>query len=146
MIFRQLFEPVSSTYTYLLGCPETRQAVLIDPVMPAWQRDLKVMNDLGLKLVMTIDTHIHADHITSATMLKREIGSRIALPALDALPCADVPMQEGVPVEVGGIRLNPMHTMDPLRKTPMNDRCLLLGIAINPVYSQRVCRRKQLLR
>ena len=40
MIFRQLFEPVSSTYTYLLGCPETRQAVLIDPVMPAWQRDL----------------------------------------------------------------------------------------------------------
>ena len=110
MIFRQLFEPVSSTYTYLLGCPETRQAVLIDPVMPAWQRDLEIVKELGLKLVMTIDTHIHADHITSATMLKREVGSRIALPALDALPCTDVPMQEGVPVEVGGIRLNPMHT------------------------------------
>lgn len=110
MIFRQLFEPVSSTYTYLLGCPETKQAVLIDPVMPAWQRDLKVVNDLGLQLVMTIDTHLHADHITSATMLKREVGSRIALPALDALPCTDVPMQEGVPVEIGGIHLNPIHT------------------------------------
>lgn len=110
MIFRQLFEPVSSTYTYLLGCPETMQAVLIDPVMPAWQRDLEVVNELGLKLVMTIDTHIHADHITSATMLKREVASRIALPALDALPCTDVPMREGVPVEIGGIRLNPMHT------------------------------------
>jgi sulfur dioxygenase len=110
MIFRQLFEPVSSTYTYLLGCPETRQAVLIDPVMPAWQRDLAVVHELGLKLMMTIDTHIHADHITSAAMLKREAGSRIGIPALDALPCTDVPLQEGVPVEIGGIRLQPMHT------------------------------------
>ncbi len=110
MIFRQLFEPVSSTYTYLLACPETREAVLIDPVMPAWQRDLQVVKDLGLKLAMTIDTHIHADHITSATMLKREAGSRIVLPALDALPCMDVGMQEGVPLRIGGIRLDPMHT------------------------------------
>jgi sulfur dioxygenase len=110
MIFRQLFEPVSSTYTYLLGCPETRQAVLIDPVMPTWQRDLQAVNELGLKLVMTIDTHIHADHITSATRLKREAGSRIALPALDALPCTDVGMEEGVPLQIGGLRLDPMHT------------------------------------
>ncbi len=110
MIFRQLFEPVSSTYTYLLACPQTRQAALIDPVMLAWQRDLQVVNELGFKLVVTIDTHIHADHITSATMLKREAGSRIALPALDALPCTDVGMQEGVPLQVGGIRLDPMHT------------------------------------
>jgi sulfur dioxygenase len=110
MIFRQLFEPVSSTYTYLLACPQTREAVLIDPVMPAWQRDLQLVNDLGLKLVMTIDTHVHADHITSATMLKREAGSRIALPALDALPCTDIGMHEGVPVQLGGVRLDPMHT------------------------------------
>lgn len=110
MIFRQLFEPVSSTYTYLLGCPHTREAVLIDPVMPAWQRDLQVVNELGLKLVMTIDTHIHADHITSATMLKREAGSRVALPALDALDCTDVGLHEGVPLQIGGVRLDPMHT------------------------------------
>lgn len=110
MIFRQLFEPVSSTYTYLLGCPETGQAVLIDPVMPAWQRDLRVANDLGLQLVMTVDTHIHADHITSASLLKREVGSRIAIPALDALPCTDVGIEDGVPIQVGGLRLDPMHT------------------------------------
>lgn len=110
LIFRQLFEPVSSTYTYLLGCPETGDAVLIDPVMPAWQRDLQVVTGLGLKLVMTIDTHIHADHITSASMLKREAGSRIALPALDALPCTDVGMQDGVPLQVGSLRLDPIHT------------------------------------
>jgi len=110
MIFRQLFEPVSSTYTYLLACPQTREAVLIDPVMPAWQRDLEVVNDLGLKLVMTIDTHIHADHITSATMLKREAGSRIGLPALDALACTDVGLHDGVPIQIGTVRLDPMHT------------------------------------
>ena len=110
MIFRQLFEPVSSTYTYLLGCEETGEAALIDPVMPAWQRDLKAVNDLGLRLVMTIDTHIHADHITSASMLKREVGSRIAIPALDALECTDIGMEEGVPLQLGGVRLDPMHT------------------------------------
>ncbi len=110
MIFRQLFEPVSSTYTYLLACPETREAVLIDPVMPAWQRDLQVVNDLGLKLVMTIDTHVHADHITSATMLKREAGSRIALPALDGLACTDFGLEDGIALKIGSIRLDPMHT------------------------------------
>lgn len=110
MIFRQLFEPVSSTYTYLLGCPETGQALLIDPVMPAWQRDLEVINDLGFKLAMTLDTHIHADHITSALTLKREAGSRIATPTLDALPCTEVGLEDGVPLKIGSIELGPMHT------------------------------------
>ena len=64
MIFRQLFEPLSSTYTYLLGCEETRQAVLIDPVIVAIDRDLAEVNRLGLTLAYTLETHIHADHIT----------------------------------------------------------------------------------
>ncbi len=110
MIFRQLFEPVSSTYTYLLGCADTGEAVLIDPVLPAWQRDLEMVNGLGLRLVMTIDTHIHADHITAASVLKREAGSRIATPALDALPCTDVGIEDSVPLQVGGLRFDPMHT------------------------------------
>lgn len=110
MIFRQFFEPVSSTYTYLLGCEETRQAVLIDPVLPAWQRDLEEISKLGLKLAFTVDTHIHADHITAALRLKREAGSRIANAAADGLPCTDVGLCEGAPFEVGGIRLEPLHT------------------------------------
>ena len=110
MIFRQLFEPLSSTYTYLLGCEDTGEAALIDPVMPAWQRDLRAVNELGLRLVMTIDTHIHADHITSASLLKREVGSRITVPALDALPCTDVGMEDSTPLQIGGVRLDPMHT------------------------------------
>ncbi len=66
MIFKQLFEPISSTYTYLLGCEKTGQALLIDPVLPAWERDLAEIKKLGLKLAYTVETHIHADHITSA--------------------------------------------------------------------------------
>lgn len=110
MIFRQLFEPVSSTYTYLVGCPETGEAALVDPVMPAWQRDLQVVNELGLRLTMTIDTHIHADHLTSASILKREVGSRIVLPGLDELPCTDVAMVDAVPLRIGSIQLDPLHT------------------------------------
>ncbi len=110
MIFKQLFEPVSSTYTYLLGCEDTRQAVLIDPVLPAWQRDLAAIGALGLKLAYTVDTHIHADHMTSAIRLKREVGSRIVNPALDQLTCTDIPIEEGKPFTFGSISLKPLHT------------------------------------
>lgn len=110
MIFRQLFEPLSSTYTYLLGCEETGQAVLIDPVYPAWERDLGVIGSLGLKLAYTVETHVHADHITSALRLKRETGSRIACPAPDALPCADIGLEDGKPFVVGSLSLLPLHT------------------------------------
>jgi sulfur dioxygenase len=110
MIFRQLLEPVSSTYTYLLGCPETGQAVLIDPVVNAIERDLRVLQEFGLRLACTLDTHIHADHITSALELKRRTGSRIAAPAFDRLPCADVPMEEGRPLQVGSLHIAGLHT------------------------------------
>lgn len=110
MIFRQLFEPLSSTYTYILGCGETGESLLIDGVMPTWQRDLDVINALGLTLTHTLDTHIHADHITSAKTLKREAGSRIAHPRVDGLDCTDIPLEEGVPLTVGSIELHPLFT------------------------------------
>ena len=110
MIFRQLFEPISSTYTYLLGCPDTGQAVLIDPVLPTWERDLAAVRGLGLTLAYTVDTHIHADHITSANKLKQMVGSKIAGSAYDELPCTDMPLEEGKPFTVGSIQLEPLHT------------------------------------
>lgn len=110
MIFRQLFEPVSSTYTYLLGCEETGQAVLVDPVINAIERDLEEVSRLGMTLAYTIDTHIHADHITSALELKKKTGSQIVTPAMEKLECTDVGIEEGVPFQVGGIKLDPMHT------------------------------------
>lgn len=110
MIFRQLFEPLSSTYTYLLGCEDTGQAILIDATLPTWQRDLDEINRLGLKLCHTLDTHIHADHITAARKLKQETGSRIAHPAVDRLACVDIPLEEGKPFIAGSIRIDPLFT------------------------------------
>ena len=110
MVFKQLFEPVSSTYTYLIGCEETGQALLIDPVLPTWERDLAAVNALGLKLAYTIETHIHADHITSAIKLKAIAGSQVAGPALDQLPCTDIGIIEGTPFAMGSVELTPIHT------------------------------------
>ena len=110
MIFRQLFEPLSSTYTYLLGDEESRQAILIDPVIAAMQRDLAEVHRLGLTLAYTVETHIHADHITAALEMKRAVGSKIAAPAHDRLPCTDVGIEEGKPFQVGAIILQPLHT------------------------------------
>lgn len=110
MIFKQLFEPVSSTYTYLVGCEQTGQAILIDPVVSVMDRDLAILNELGLKLAYTLDTHIHADHITAALELKRKVGSKIAAPAFDRLPCTDNAIEEGKPFVVGTVRIDPLHT------------------------------------
>lgn len=110
MIFRQLFEPVSSTYTYVLGCPQTGEAILVDPVVNSIDRDLQVLQVLGLRLAYTVDTHIHADHITAALELKKRTGSRIAAPAFDRLPCTDFGMEEGRPLQVGSISLDGLHT------------------------------------
>lgn len=110
MIFKQLFEADSSTYTYLLGCPETGQAVLIDPVLDTVERDLQVLQSLGLKLVYTIDTHFHADHLTGARVLRERSGCQVAFPEVEMPECADVAMRDGVPFELGSIRLNPLFT------------------------------------
>jgi sulfur dioxygenase len=110
MLFRQLFEPLSCTYTYLLGCEETGEALLIDPVVNAIERDLATVASLGLKLAWTLETHIHADHITAALHLKRHVGSKIAAPAINRLPCADLGIEEDVPFGLGSIALRPLHT------------------------------------
>lgn len=110
MIFRQLFEPLSSTYTYLIGCLETGQAVLIDPVIVSMERDLEALYSLGLTLAYSVDTHVHADHITAALELKNKVGSRIAVPAAERVDCADLQLEEGKPFGVGSLAFEPLHT------------------------------------
>ncbi len=110
MIFRQLFEPLSSTYTYLLGCDTTGLALLLDPVMVTIDRDLAEVNRLGLTLAYTLETHIHGDHITAALELQKKTGSKIAAPHCDTLPCVDIRIEEGKAFTVGGIVLHPLHT------------------------------------
>ena len=77
LVFRQLFDPQSSTYTYLLGDRPSDQAVLIDPVFEQVRRDVALVGELGLKLVATLETHVHADHVTGAWLLKQRTGSRV---------------------------------------------------------------------
>jgi len=110
MIFKQFIESDSSTYTYLLACPETRKAVLIDPVLDTVERDLQAIRDLELDLVASLDTHIHADHLTGARQLKQRTGCKIACPAMIGLPCADIGVEEGKPFSVGSIALHPLFT------------------------------------
>jgi sulfur dioxygenase len=110
MIFKQLHEPLSDTYTYLLGCERSGQALLIDPVISTMERDLSELRLLGLTLAYTVDTHIHADHITAALELKQATGSKIGMPAIERLPCTDVPLQEGIALTMGEVRLQPLHT------------------------------------
>lgn len=70
MLFRQLFDKTSSTYTYLIASAKGRKSLIIDPVLENIDQYIKLLNDLDLKLVKVIDTHIHADHITAASKLK----------------------------------------------------------------------------
>ena len=118
LIFRQLYDPTSSTYTYLLGCSRTREAVLIDPVFEQFRRDNALIEELGLNLRYTLDTHVHADHVTGAWMFKQRRGSRIALGAATKAVNADLLLNPGDRVAFGDYyveaRSTPGHTNDSL--------------------------------
>ena len=109
MVFRQLFEPVSSTYTYLIACHETREAVLIDPVLETVERDVALLNELGLSLKYTVETHIHADHVTGAARLREATGSKVAVPEKSAAAHADLPVRESEPIRFGALALEPLY-------------------------------------
>jgi len=72
MLFRQLFDSTSSTYTYILADDTSRDTVIIDPVFEQVSRDLALLRELDLKLTFAIDTHCHADHVTGAWLLKQK--------------------------------------------------------------------------
>lgn len=110
MIFKQLFEKISCSYTYLLACPHTREAVLIDPVLDTFERDIAVLKSLSLTLRYTIETHLHADHLTSASALKAHLGSQIAAPALENLHCVDLGIEESILLKIGSVLIQPLHT------------------------------------
>jgi glyoxylase-like metal-dependent hydrolase (beta-lactamase superfamily II)/rhodanese-related sulfurtransferase len=112
LVFRQLFDSTSSTYTYLLG--DSGEAVLIDPVFEHVRRDAALLRELGLRLVATLETHVHADHVTAAWLLQQRTGSRIAVAAEGGAQGVDMPLRHGDKVGFGRrhvqVRATPGHT------------------------------------
>jgi sulfur dioxygenase len=111
-VFRQLFDPTSSTYSYLLA--DQGQALLIDPVFEQAGRDAALLRELGLTLLATLDTHVHADHVTAAWLHRQRLGSRILLAAAAGASGVDRPLADGDTVPFGSrhlqVRATPGHT------------------------------------
>jgi glyoxylase-like metal-dependent hydrolase (beta-lactamase superfamily II) len=110
MIFRQLFEPNASAYTYLVACEHSGQAALIDPVLETVERDLHLVRELGLTLACTVETHIHADHVTGAGRLRALAGSKAGFPEASGADFVDFTISEGEAVRIGEMQLRPLYT------------------------------------
>jgi sulfur dioxygenase len=114
MIFRQLFDPETSSYSYLLGDEMTREAVLIDSVAEQHERDVSLVRELDLKLVLALETHLHADHVTGAGRLREALGARVAVSRRSGVHNADLLLGDGDWIAVGTHRLEaratPGHT------------------------------------
>ncbi|MEQ9075643.1 MAG: MBL fold metallo-hydrolase [Sandaracinaceae bacterium] len=110
MLFRQLFDHASSTYTYLVADPETREAALIDAVREQIDRDTGLLAELDLKLVYALETHVHADHVTASGLLRERLGARTVLSAAAGAGCPDILEEDGQVLELGALRIEARHT------------------------------------
>ena len=106
----QLFDTASCTYTYVLIDPATRRAVIIDPVDAQLERDLQVLRQHGLTLEWTVETHAHADHITSAGLLAEHAGAKTAAPAGCGIGVAARQLNDGDPLQFGEQSITAIHT------------------------------------
>lgn len=115
MWLRQMFDAASSTYTYLIADPRSRQAALVDPVLEQIERDLAVLERLDLTLAYVLETHVHADHVTAAGELRRRTGA-VTVAGGGGAPCIDRHLAHGEMLMVGSIVVTalatPGHTDD----------------------------------
>lgn len=116
MIFRQLFDRESYTYTYLLADERTRQAVLIDPVDTELSLYLRLLDELNLKLTYALDTHVHADHVTALGLLRETLGAETMVGFEGEVDCASSGLTDAQVIHVGDIAIQvlftPGHTND----------------------------------
>ncbi|HEX2794439.1 MAG TPA: rhodanese-like domain-containing protein [Croceicoccus sp.] len=110
LLFRQLFDQQSSTYTYLLADGVSREAVLIDSVFEQVPREIALIEELGLRLKLAVETHVHADHVTGAWLLRRRLGARIAVSEKSGATGADIYFADGEQLHFGGRYLTAMAT------------------------------------
>lgn len=114
MLFRQLFDQGSSTYTYLLADEASRKAAIIDPVLEQFDRDTALIRELELDLVWVLDTHVHADHVTALGLIGQRTRAKTVLSERCGAVCADRLVKHGERIEVGPyeleVRETPGHT------------------------------------
>lgn len=110
VFFYQLFESQSSTYTYLIADKETREAAIIDPVWETVDRDLKLIRELGLYLMYILETHIHADHITGASEIRKNTMAQTAASALAEIDCVDILLEDGRILPLGNKNIKAIAT------------------------------------
>jgi sulfur dioxygenase len=114
MLFKQLYDADSSTYSYLLADEQTREAVIIDPVIEQFDRDRTLIEELELKLLYTLDTHVHADHITGSGLLRERLGAKTIVSERAGVVCADRLVKQDDTIAFGRheleVRETPGHT------------------------------------
>jgi sulfur dioxygenase len=110
VIFRQLFDEKTWTYTYILGDTTTHEAIIIDPVRDQVERDMRILSELGLTLTYILDTHIHADHITGSGVLREKTGAKIALGEGAAVAKPDILLKDGEILKVGNMEARALST------------------------------------
>lgn len=110
MIFRQLFHAETGTYTYLLGCEQTHQAALIDPVVDQLAVYLQLLKELKLTLAVALDTHVHADHITALGALREATGCTSMMGEPARASCVSQSFRNGDTIAVGQLQLKVLHT------------------------------------
>lgn len=111
MLFRQLFDEATWTYTYLIADPDTKEAILVDPVAEQVERDLRILKELGLTLRYCLETHIHADHVTGTGKLRDATGCLGIVPANAQATCADRFIQDGEVLQMGSIQIEAIATL-----------------------------------
>ncbi|MDQ9035647.1 MBL fold metallo-hydrolase [Acinetobacter seifertii] len=110
MFFKQFFEQESSTYTYMLGCEETREAVLIDPVASDIEIYAKELEKHQFTLIYTLDTHVHADHITAANLLRERFHCKSVLHRNSDVSCGDILITDGCTLKLGKLSIEARYT------------------------------------
>lgn len=110
MIFRQLFDKTSSTYTYLLAERQGGEALLIDPVLENTAQYVRLIEELDLQLVLAVDTHIHADHVTALGALREQSGCATAMGAMTRAECVSVHFNEGEKLCADKLQLEVLYT------------------------------------
>ena len=110
MIFKQLFDKATSTYTYLIASKKGREALIIDPVLENVENYIKLLNELNLKLVKVIDTHIHADHITGASKLKNQTNCVTIMGDHTPADAVEIKVKDEEIITLDQLRIKALHT------------------------------------